>query len=229
MSSFGGAAICGNRSFSRRDDPVRIVDAERRLRQIGDLALVGNFERRHVLGRLDQHDRLGRLAHRADHFVVPLVADQQDRVARFGVLDRFQVDLGHQRAGGVDRPQLPLAGHRGESRATRRGPRTAASRPAGTSASSSTNVTPRPRKWLDDVLVVDDLVVDVDRRAERAERQLERLDRHVDAGTKPARTRQEDLHVLHDIPSTPLGTVGLDLKSCGMRLRRRCRFTSERR
>ena len=73
--------------------------------------------------------------------------------------------------------------------------------PSGTSARSSTNVTPRSRKWLDDVLVVDDLVVDVDRRAERPERQLQRLDRHVDAGTKSTRTRQENLHALHDILS----------------------------
>ena len=55
-----------------------------------------------VLGRLDQHDRLGRFAHRADHFVVPFVADQHDRVALLGVADRLQVDLGDQRAGGVD-------------------------------------------------------------------------------------------------------------------------------
>ena len=81
--------------------------------------------------------------------------------------------------------------------------------PAGTSARSSTKVTPRPRKWLDHVLIVDDLVVDVDRRAERAERELQRLDRHVDAGTKTTRTRKQDLHVLHDIPSDAFRTVGL--------------------
>ena len=66
------------------DDPVGIVHAERRLRQIRHLALVGDFQRRHVLRRLDQHDRLGRFAHRADHLVVALVADQQNRVALRG-------------------------------------------------------------------------------------------------------------------------------------------------
>ena len=45
-------------------------------------------------------------------------------------------------------------------------------------------------KVLDHVLVVDDLVIDVDRRLERRQGQVERLDRHVHAGTKTARAGQ---------------------------------------
>ena len=51
-----------------------------------------------------------RLAHGAEHLVVALVADEDDRVALAGEANRFEVDLGHQRAGGVDGPQAALLG-----------------------------------------------------------------------------------------------------------------------
>ena len=41
---------------------------------------------------------------------------------------------------------------------------------------------------VDDVLVMDDLVVDVDRRWQRAERQLQGFDGHIDARAESART-----------------------------------------
>ena len=112
------------------DDPVGVIDGERRLRQIGQLGCRREFQPVGVLGRFDQHDRLRGFAHRADDFVVPLVADQQDRVALLGEADRFQMDLGDQRAGGVDGVQLAARGRRGEFRARRRGRRRAASTPA---------------------------------------------------------------------------------------------------
>ena len=122
------------------------------------------------------------------------VADEQDRVARLGVLDRLQVNLGHQRAGGVDRPQLPLAGNAANLRRhavggeEQRGPERHLGQIIDKRHAAAA-------KMLDHVLVVDDLVIDVDRRLERRQGQLERLDRHVDAGTKPARTGQEDFHI----------------------------------
>ena len=67
--------------------------------------------------------------------------------------------------------------------------------PSGTSVSSLTNGHAALAEVAHDVLVVHDLVVDVDRRPERPERKLQRLDRHVDAGTKTTRARQENLHV----------------------------------
>ena len=175
------------------DDAVGVVDAERRLREVGHLAFVGHFERGHVFGRLDQDDRLGRLAHRADHFVVPFVADEQDRVAGLGVLDRLQVDLGHERAGGVDRPQVPLAGHAADFRRNAVGGEQQR-RPARHVGQVVDKRHAAAAEMLDHVLVVDDLVIDVDRRRERRQGQVERLDRHVDAGTETARTGQENLH-----------------------------------
>ena len=52
---------------------------------------------------LDQHDVLGRFAHRALHLLVPGVADQHDRVTLGGELPGLHVHLGHQRTRGVDR------------------------------------------------------------------------------------------------------------------------------
>ena len=45
---------------------------------------------------------------------------------------------------------------------------------------------------IDDEAVVDDLVADIDRRAELLERQLDDLDRAVDAGAKSARRGDQD-------------------------------------
>ena len=45
---------------------------------------------------------------------------------------------------------------------------------------------------VDDEAVVDDLVADIDRRAEPLERQLDDLDRAVDAGAETARRGDQD-------------------------------------
>ena len=49
-------------------------------------------------------------------------------------------------------------------------------------------------EFFNHVLVVHDLVKDVDRRALGGEDLLNRLDRHVDAGTETAGIGQNDLH-----------------------------------
>src|SRR5205085_12398477 len=54
---------------------------------------------------------------------------------------------------------------------------------------------PFAAKPIDDVLVVDDFVIHVHRRAEQLDRQLERFDRHIDACAEAARAGQNDLHV----------------------------------
>ena len=103
------------------DHDVGVVDAQRRLGEIGDLARVGDLEPLDVLGRLDQDHLLGGLAHGADDLVVALVADQDDGVAFAGVLDGLEVDLGDERAGGVDGEQPAARGPGRGSGARRRG------------------------------------------------------------------------------------------------------------
>ena len=65
-----------------RDDLVRLVDRKRRLRDVRE-RLVGR--KRHalrILGRLDEDDRVGRLAERSLHLFVPGVADEDDARSR---------------------------------------------------------------------------------------------------------------------------------------------------
>ena len=71
------------------DDSVCIIDAQGRLGQLGQFGAWFKLELIDILGRFDQHYRFGSLTHRTDHFVVPLVADQDNRVVIFGEFDRF--------------------------------------------------------------------------------------------------------------------------------------------
>ena len=89
---------------------ARLVDRQRRLGDIGDPLRVVDLERVDVVLGLDEHDGVGRLAHRPLDLLVAGVADEHDRVAVGGELDRLAVDLGHQRAGRVDRLQAARLG-----------------------------------------------------------------------------------------------------------------------
>ena len=60
---------------------ARLVDRERRLRDVGDVLGVLELERVDVLLGLHEHDPVGRLAHRALDLLVAVVADEHDRVA----------------------------------------------------------------------------------------------------------------------------------------------------
>ena len=59
---------------------------------------------------VDDLDVLGRLARGSFDFLMAVVADQQDVEVVLGEPDGFLVDLGHQRAGGVDGPQPAVLG-----------------------------------------------------------------------------------------------------------------------
>ena len=130
---------------------------------------------------------------RPGNFVVSLVADEQNCIASLSVLDRFQMDLRDQRAGGVDRPQIALMCDLADLR------RHAMSGKEERGAEGYVGQVVDERhaafaEMLDDKLVVDDLVVDIDRRLERRQCEIERLDRHVDARAETPRTGYENLH-----------------------------------
>ena len=57
---------------------------------------------------------------------------------------------------------------------------------------------------LHDMAIMHDLVVDVDRRAVELDRAVERVDRHIDAGTKTARAGQQDFHAISSLISIPV-------------------------
>ena len=92
---------------------------------------------------LDELDVLGRLARGALDLLVARVPDQQDVVALAGEPLRLLVHLGDQRAGGVDRAQLPRS--RACSRTAGETPcaEKTTIAPSGTSSVSSTKIAPR--------------------------------------------------------------------------------------
>ena len=102
MSSLRGARISGKRRrsvvmispVSSTESVVCVTYASLRVR--------GEVERLGLLDGLDENRRLGRLAHRADDLLVPLVADEHDGVALVGVAPRLHVHLRHERADRVD-------------------------------------------------------------------------------------------------------------------------------
>ena len=172
------------------DDLGRLVDRERRLGDEGDVVGVVELERVDVLGGLDQDDVLGRLAGRALDLLVALVADEDDRVALLGELARLDVDLGHQRAGGVDRLQAAVGGVRVHAR------RDAVGGEDDQLALGDLGLLLDEDRaalgeLLDHVLVVDDLLAHVDGGPVEVERLLDRLHGTVDAGAVAARRRKQ--------------------------------------
>ena len=193
MSSVRGPVMCREALAQAGDDRARLVDRERGLRDVGELLGVLDLERVDVLLGLDEHDVLGRLAHRALDLLVARMADEDDRVAVAGELHGLAVDLGHQRAGRVDRAQraplgLRVDGRRhavgGEDRHRALGDRVVELLDEDGAALA---------QLLDHVLVVDDLLAHVDRGAVELERALDGLHGAVDAGAVAARRGQQEL------------------------------------
>ena len=118
---------------------------------------------------------------------------EHDRVALGGELLGLDVDLGDQRAGGVDRVQArasaALAWTLGRHAVRREHHRGA----LGHLGLGLDEHRPAVAQLLDHVLVVDDLLADVDRRAVELERALDRLHGAVDARAVAARRREQQL------------------------------------
>ena len=115
------------------------------------------------------------------------MADEQDVPPLLDQPLGLAMDLGDERAGRVEIGEAALLRLGRAPTWARRARRTPpARRPAPRRAPRRT---PRPiaLQAVDDEAVVDDLVPHIDRRAEPLERELDDLDRAVDAGAKAAR------------------------------------------
>ena len=191
MSSDLELTIAGELGPQRGDHLRRLVDRERRLGDEGDLVGVGDLERLDLLGGFDQDDAVGRLAGRPFDLLVALVADHHDRVALGGEAAGRDVDLGHQRAGGVDRAQVAGGGVLVHGRGDAVGGEDdhLALRHLGLLLDEDRAAL---GQLLDHVLVVDDLLAHVDGRAVELERALDRLHGAVDAGAVAARGGEQD-------------------------------------
>ena len=80
--------------------------AEGGLGEVGHAVGIGNLERLDLGHVRDDLGHFRSFAERAFDLVVVAVADEHQRIALLGELDRLDVDLGHQRAGGVNHLQI---------------------------------------------------------------------------------------------------------------------------
>ena len=120
------------------------------------------------------------------------VADQHDRVAVGREPLGLDVDLGHERAGGVDRVELAHAGVRVDAR----GHAVGGEHHRGALGHVGLGLDEHRAalaQLLDHELVVDDLLADVHGRAVQLERALDRLHGPVDARAVTARRREQEL------------------------------------
>jgi len=212
--------------LERRDDFARVVERERRLRDIGERRVGVETHRLDLADRTHQGRRARRqLPHRADHFGVAGVADE-NHVTPAPEMDlRLAVDLGHQRAGGVDGEEAARA------RLLVDGLGDAVGREnhhAGALRRLSELLDEDDALGLqrvDDVLVVDDLVPDVDRRPVDLQRPLDDVDRARHPSAKAARGAQNDANLwlcAHRSPTLvlPVCWKGGAARSQGARERR---------
>ncbi len=199
MSSLPGPVMAGKRARSAATisavsstESVVWVTKERGLGDEGEALGVAGFEAGDVLDGFHEQHLAGRqLAHGADGLGMAGVADHDHLQAVRMVARRLGMDLGHQRAGGVDIEHaagLGLGGHR-----LRHAMGGKDHRPVGRAFVEFLDEDRSPgAQSVDHEAVVHDLVPDVDRRAPFLERHLHDLDRPVDAGAEAARRGEED-------------------------------------
>src|SRR5262249_25077679 len=149
--------------------------------------------------RLHEMDAAGNAAARALDFRMALMADQDDVEALLGIALALAVDLGDQRAGGIDDGQVAQRGLVGdllrdsvgaEDRDGTLGSLVQLVDEAGADAP----------QLLDHALVVHDLMTDIDGRAIFLEREFDDLYGALDAGAKSSRLRKNHQHALPTFP-----------------------------
>ena len=188
MSSLRGARIAGKAGLQCLDHRRGVVDRKRGLRQESDARVVRKIESVNVVHGFDQRHRSGRdLPEGADHFRVARVANEEDVPPFLDHPLRLPVHLGNQRARRVDVGQPAILrlgrnrfGHAvgGED-----------DRPVvGHFVELIDEYRAQFPQPIHDEAVVDDLVADIDRRAESFERELDDLDRAVDSRAEAARS-----------------------------------------
>ena len=171
--------------------------------------LVELGQRVHLGDRLDAADRVGCDRHRADGLLVTLVTDVEDAVALAGAHLHLVVDLGDERADGVDHERTALLGcghHLGRRPMGRQHDR--ATRGHLVHVVDEHHAT--AFETLDDDPVVDDLVVAVDGWFEGVNHPAQRLDRHLDAGAEPSRFGQQ-----HTVDVHRSRSIGRSARSAG--------------
>src|SRR5579884_1658234 len=119
------------------------------------------------------------------------MADEHDRVTGFGEFPALEVNLGDQRAGGVDYVQPALLRLLAHSRGNAMRAENDA-RALGHFLEFLDENGPGAAQLVDDMAVVNDLLADVNRRAVKIEHNLHDIDSAHHARAKTARTQQDN-------------------------------------
>ena len=121
------------------------------------------------------------------------VTNEENGVALAREAYGLEMDLGHERAGGVDGVEIALDG--GAANGRRYAVRAVEHVGLGRNLIHVVDEHHAPMaETLHHRLIVHDLVIDVERRAEKLQGPLQALNRHIDARAEPARVRQNDSH-----------------------------------
>ena len=178
------------------DHTLPVTERQGRLGQDGDLGRVVDGGVVDVVLVLHEPHGGRRLGQGADGLVVAGVADVEDGVALAGPDPGLVVDLGHERAHGVDHETAPVAGggHHVGGRAVGREHHRGAVGKVVDAVDEDDPEVPEP---LHHEPVVDDLVVAVDGRLEDPDHPGQGLDGHLHAGAEPAGAGQQHLLDFH--------------------------------
>ncbi len=219
LTVLGGVAdVLARRAFDPGEpvaqdlqDLVGLVDRQRGLREVGEVARVRDLHGPGLRRALDQDGALRGLPCGADDLLVPGVSDEHDRPTIRGEPPGLDVDLRHERAGCVDhlevanpRVRVDLGRHAvgGEND----------DRSLGNLGLLLHEHGALGLQVADDVQVVDDLLAHVDGSAVLGERPLHGVDGSIDAGAVSAGGSQEHLSghapmVAGPPPSVPIRHV----------------------
>ena len=177
--------------MERGDDRPRIIHRQRRLGDIGDGRVVGQRQGGHIGSGGGEMHRPGDLAQGALDFWMAGMADQHDGAAFAGKSRAVEVDLGDQRAGGVEHRQAARLGRHFDAAGNAVGRKN-----GGGAVGYFVQFLDKHRAHraqpVDHMGVVDDFMPDIDRRAVLFQRPFDDGDGAHDPGAKSAGRGQND-------------------------------------
>src|SRR5439155_2194755 len=105
-----GADDLGELLAETSDDFLRVVQAQSGLGEEREFIGIAHFELVYGFDRIHDDGAVGRFAGSADDFLMVFVADKNDGAVFASELERFEMDLGDEGAGGVDDFERPSFG-----------------------------------------------------------------------------------------------------------------------
>jgi len=186
----GGADDFGKTLAKTAYDFLRVIQAEGCLREKGELIWIFDLQRVHSGDRIDNEGSVGSFAGGANDFLVILVADQNDGALFTGKLEGLEMNFGDQRAGGINYPERPILGFlaNGGGNAVGAEDQDGIGRDLFDRFDENCTAT---AELFDDIGVVHDFMVHIDRGAVGFERELHNVDCANDSGAEPAGTHTE--------------------------------------